>query len=178
MAPKTLPSRELLRQLLDYDPTSGEFRWLPRPREMFKSTHNCGTWHTRYCGKIAGCTCLDGYMVMSLVGGHYLLHRLAWLYVYGEPVPLSLDHIDGNRGNNRIGNLRAATIGQNQANKGLSPYNLLGIKGVRRYKGSFRAHIRFNGTGMHLGTFKTAEEAAEAYRKAAVRLRGEFARWD
>ena len=178
MAPKTLPSRDLVRQLLHYDAATGVFTWLPRPREMFTSRRQFLYWNGRYVGKPAGCTERYGYRVIHLDPKTYKAHRLAWLYIHDEPVPAEIDHIDGDKGNNRISNLRAATPGQNQANTGTSPLNFLGIKGVRAYKGSFRAHIRFDGIGMHLGTFKTVEEAAEAYQEAAVRLHGEFARWD
>jgi HNH endonuclease len=176
MAPKTLPPRELLCQLLHYDPDAGDFTWLPRPREMFSSKHNCGTWHTRYAGKRAGCIEPGGYRVIHLGDRTCKEHRLVWLYVHGEPVPIQIDHIDRDRTNNRIANLRAATPSQNIANS--KGYGRLGVKGVRPWKGSFRAHIRFNGTGFHLGTFATVEEAAQAYREAAIRLQGEFARWD
>jgi hypothetical protein len=173
-----LPSRELVRQLLDYDPETGAFTWLPRPREMFTSKHNCGTWNTRYAGKKVGCRGRDGYLVVHFGVKAYKLHRFAWLYVHGEPVPVQLDHTDGDRSNNRIGNLRPATSSQNQANKKRNLISVSGVKGVRPYKGSFRAHIRINGEGIHLGTFPTMEDAARAYRDAAVSLFGEFAKWD
>ena len=145
---------------------------------MFVTKHNCGTWHTRYAGKRAGCIEPGGYRVIHLDSRTCKEHRLVWLYIHGEPVPIQIDHIDGNRSNNRIDNLRPATPGQNQANKVVSSQSMLGIKGVQAYKGSFRAHIRLNGKGMHLGTFPTIEEATAAYREAAIRLFGEFARWD
>lgn len=176
MARMTLPPSELLHQLLHYDPATGDLIWRPRPHEMFSSKHNCGTWHTRYAGKRAGCIEPGGYRVVSFNTHRYYLHRLVWLYVHGEPVPIQIDHIDRDRANNRIANLRAATPSQNIANS--KGYGRLGVKGVRSYKGSFRAHIRLNGKGMHLGTFPTIEEAAAAYRDAAIRLQGEFARWE
>ena len=177
MAPKTLPSRDLVRQLLHYDVATGEFTWLRRPREMFTCQRQFLYWNGRYVGKQAGCIAPNGYHVITLNAGSFKIHRLAWLYVYGEPVPTEIDHIDRDKRNNRISNLRAATASQNQANR--TPIRTAsGVKGVRPYKGSFRAYIRLNGTGFHLGTFSTIEEAAAAYREAAIRLQGEFACWD
>jgi len=176
MAFKTLPPRALLRELLDYDAETGEFTWRHRPREMFRNEQSFRRWNNRYPGKKVGCLRQDGYLVVHLGAKSYTLHCFAWLYAHGEPVPPAIDHRDRDKTNNRVSNLRAATQSQNSANRG--GRNAIGIKGIRAYKGSFRAHIRYNGAGIHLGTFATPEEAAKAYQDAAVRLHGEFATWE
>jgi HNH endonuclease len=177
MAPKTLPSRELLRQLLDYDPTSGEFRWLPRPREMFPTEQAQLAWNGRYAKRSAGGFKKHGYLYIAVARHKYLAHRLAWLIHHGEPVPDGIDHSDGNSWNNSIGNLRAATQSQNCANAQRASHNRTGVKGVGLMKnGKFRARIWFQDRDIHVGEFFTLEEAAKARQDAATRLHGTFAR--
>jgi HNH endonuclease/AP2 domain len=179
MAPKTLPPRELLRQLLDYDPATGIFTWKPRPREMFATKRGFSVWNARFTGKPAGGSLSTGHVLIRFKsnGGGYLAHRLAWLLVYGEPVPPGIDHWDCNPLNNRISNLRAATQSQNTANAGMRSDNSTGAKGVRRHKEKYTARITCEGTNFYLGIYDTVEEAAAVYREAAIRLYGKFARW-
>ena len=158
MAPKTLPDRELARQLLDYNPATGVF--------------------TRPNGQVTGEVTYRGYIRIKVARGRYLAHRLAWLLAYGEPVPTNLDHIDGNRANNRIANLRAATGSQNCANGKKRMTNRSGVKGVYFDKsiGKYRVYIYINGRRTHYGTFKTLIEAAACRIEAAEKLHGDFAR--
>ena len=176
MAVKLLPSSDYVRQLLDYDPESGLFVWRPRPRDMFSGLRAYAAWTSKYAGKYAGCTQQDGYRIINIRSSLYLAHRLAWLLVYGEPVPVELDHIDRNGLNNRITNLREATRAQNIANSGARKNNKTGIRGVHRWQGKYRARIEINRKSVSLGMFDTAEEAGMAYRKAAAIAHGEFAR--
>lgn len=179
MAPKTLPPRELLRQLLHYDPDTGEFTWLPRPREMFVANraHAYEVWNARYAGKSAGYFKKHGYLYIAIGRTKFLGHRIAWLIHHGPPVPNSIDHTDGNSWNNSITNLRAATHSQNMINTRYRKTERFGFRGVRpaHQRSGFSARISFGDKGIHLGTFTTAEEAAKAYRDAAIRLFGEFA---
>jgi hypothetical protein len=128
MVRKTLPSRDLVRQLLHYDADSGEFTWLPRPLEMFLSLRAQCSWNAKYAGTSAGNFNNLGYLRIAIADSLYLAHRLAWLIHHGEPVPSALDHADGDPLNNRIANLRAATPLQNRANSRLA--NATGAKGV------------------------------------------------
>lgn len=175
MAVKPLPSRDLVRQLLRYDPATGELTWLPRPEEMFKKHRQFLNWNARYPGTPAGFVNEYGYRVMHFGSVLFKAHRLAWLHVHDEPVP-EIDHIDGDRSNNRIANLRIATRGQNRANSITSKNNVIGVKGVSAKKGRFHARIMHDGQAIHLGSFKTLDEAAIARREAAERLHGEFVR--
>jgi len=169
MAPRTLPPRDLVQQLLRYDPVTGTLIW--RPREGAKN------WNSRHAGKPAGSLSPNGHMYTSIGNGtHYRLHRLIWLLVYGEPVPAVIDHKDLDRSNNRVSNLRAASYSQNQANTRKRRHNTTGHKGVYRKRGKFFARINANGVMVHLGTFDALEEAAAARREATDRLHGEFAR--
>jgi hypothetical protein len=101
------------------------------------------------------------------------VHRLAWLFVHGS-FANEIDHINRDKQDNRISNLREATRTQNQAN--LFKTNKSGFKGVHmRPSGTFYAHIGNNGKQHYIGSYKTANEAAIAYNKKAIELFGEFA---
>jgi HNH endonuclease len=157
-----------LLELLSYDPETGAFAW----------TDYAASRQTRR--RAAGCLRPDGYRVIRLDGRCYRAHRLAWLYVHGTfPVAL-LDHVDMDRDNNRIANLRAADHSRNKANRLAPRSNTSGFKGVGRVKGSPRwaARIQVNYRNIHIGMFDTAEEAAAAYEATAKEFFGEFARVD
>ena len=175
MAPKALPSQALVRQLLHYDPESGIFTRRPRPRDMFPDDRAFNHWNATYRERPPGSLNWFGYLMIYLPGSTYRAHRLAWLYVHGEPVPDVIDHADGNPLNNRISNLRAATFAGNRANSILSSRNTTGFKGLKATKqGRFRAILCSRKKKQHLGTYDTAEEAAAVYRTAAAALYGEF----
>jgi hypothetical protein len=120
-----------------------------------------------------------GYLYIGIGGTIYSAHRLVWLHVYGAPVPHIIDHRDHNQLNNRIDNLRAASLRQNRANSFVRSDSLLGIKGVSQTKQRrFIARIGHNGQAIYLGTFDTREAAIAAYKGASASLYGEFARWN
>jgi len=158
-------TRERLKKLLHYDPEMGIF------------TRKVTRTNTK-AGDRVGCDNGFGYLRVYIEDRRYFVHKLAWLYVYGEWVEGYIDHIDLDKSNNRIANLRPATRSQNQANKRISSRNKTGFKGVHwseRYK-RFIAQIEKNNKNKCLGHFKTAEEAHAAYCKAAEKIHGEFAR--
>lgn len=105
---------------------------------------------------------------------------MAFLYVHGW-LPEEVDHINNNgpKDDNRICNLREATKSKNQFNRGRTKNNTSGFKGVQFKKdiGKYRARIKNNLKDIHLGYFSTPEEAYEAYKEAALRLHGEYARF-
>lgn len=113
-----------------------------------------------------------------VAGRQYLAHRLIWWLHYGV-WPAYIDHVNGNRADNRIANLREATGTQNLYNRGAMSNNKCGLKGAcfRAKTNLWRAQICVNGVDIHLGSgFHTAEEAHAAYCRAAVKYHGEFAR--
>lgn len=153
-----------LRKLMSYDSGTGIFHWL-----VFRSP-------TARAGSVVGSVDKDGYLETKIHGSHYKLHRLAWLYVYGEDPEHDIDHRDNIRSNNRIKNLRNATKSQNLFNQGAQKNNSCGAKGVSRSdsKSNYRSRITINGRELNLGSFKTIESASAAYKKAAERDHGEF----
>ena len=159
-------TQERLQELLDYDPESGEFRWLVRARPNLRE------------GEIAGCRARSEYWCISVDGRMYRAHQLAWLYMKGEWGRPVIDHRDGNPLNNRWRNLRLSTRSENSANRPRDVSNTSGFKGVSfdRRRGNWIARIRKDARDYFLGRFATAEEAHEAYVAAARLLFGEFAR--
>lgn len=104
---------------------------------------------------------------------HVFMHR----FIMMAPEGLEVDHINGNRLDNRECNLRIVTPSKNQYNRRMQRNNKTGYKGVSfdRSRGKFMASISANGKQINLGRFKTAEEAARAYNQAALELHGEYA---
>ena len=116
-----------------------------------------------------------GYLRSSVGGKSYRVHRLVFLYHHGY-MPIQVDHIDGNRMNNKIENLREATSSQNNQNRKAT--SLSGVKGVVWHKQSKKwiASICVNRKSVHLGSFISIEEAALVANKARQSAHGEFYR--
>jgi hypothetical protein len=128
-------------------------------------------------GDKAGYLNKQGYIQMRVAGKTYQAHSLAWLYVHGE-IPAMLDHIDGDRSNNAINNLRIADKsinGFNREKKSDSSSVFKGVLWSKKYK-KWEAKINANRKRTHLGYFDCEQEAAHAYNKSAVELHGEYAR--
>ena len=160
---ETLITAEVVRALFDYDPTTGIF------------TRRVTVASNAQAGSIAGSAHKSGYIHIGINRTAYKAHRIAWLHHYGEWPDGSLDHINGDVSDNRIANLRIATIQQNCANARTRWDNTTGKKGVKKFKSRWQARIGKGGE-YHLGTFDTQEEAAAAYAGAAKVLYGKFAR--
>lgn len=150
-----------VRELLSYDPSTGEFRW--KVRRKLKA------------GSIAGCefTNQDGkkYWRVSIDGKKYLAHRLAWLVTYGEFPPEQIDHIDGNGLNNRLENFRAVSNAENHRNRRNQSNNTSGVSGVGWHKASrkWQAYIAVNRKDVHLGYFTNKDEAISARKAAEIK---------
>jgi hypothetical protein len=129
----------------------------------------------RKTGKALGTLTPKGYLTASVHGRLHRVHRLVFLYFHGY-IPEQVDHIDNNRTNNRIENLREATSEQNNHNR--MPMSQSQIKGVYWVKESNKwvAAIGIKRKKIHLGTFQTIEEAALVATQARQKLHGEFAR--
>lgn len=162
---------DYVRSILDYDPETGGFRW--REREDVSAQ-----WNGKHAGTRAGCVHNNGYIQISLNDRLYNAHRLAWLITTDSWPRQQIDHIDRDRSNNRIANLRQATRSENQHNRGAASNNTSGKKGVvyDARRNHWVARIAVSGRQVHLGLFANLDDAAAAYADAARRLHGEFAR--
>lgn len=158
--PRNDLTQEQVRELFDYDAENG---WLIR-----KTIRN-GCPYNKPCGHKPDC---HGYGQVGIDGKHYRTHRLVWLLVHGEWPEHEIDHIDQNKMNNRIENLRPATPSENQHNKGLRRDNSTGYPGVtfNKAKNKFMAQISVKGKHIYLGLFATAEEAYRAYQLAKIKF--------
>ncbi|WBK39697.1 HNH endonuclease [Xanthomonas phage L522] len=115
-------------------------------------------------GTVAGSVNKLGYLMLSFDGLLCLAHRVAWLVVHGKWPDDQLDHVDGDRTNNMLSNLRECSHAENLQNRGRHSNNRSGVIGVCRFKptGEWQAYICANGKQIHLGYFATIEEAAAA----------------
>lgn len=160
-------SQDELKEHLHYDPDTGVFTYIKKATRATVVGSNPA--------KVSG----NGYLGICFKGLVYKCHRLAWLYVYGE-MPEQIDHINGDRADNRIANLRPANNSMNGMNRRLQSNNRLGFKGVwfHRKTNKYTAAISKDKVKRHLGYFHTPQEAHAAYVKAAQELHGEFARFN
>jgi hypothetical protein len=157
-------THERLRELMDYDPETGLLTWrVSRPGRGSIKT-----------GDIAGTPKRNGYWQVGIDGRLHNRARLVWYWTYGRwPYP-QVDHINRVKDDDRIVNLREATVSQNAANY-RHRSNPHGFRGVSCKRARFYAKIRVPGKRINLGSFATAELAAAAYQEAARKYHGEFA---
>ena len=122
MPQKELPPVELLRKLLTYDPETGIFVWNPRGPSDFIGSAGHGAawkaanWNAQRAGKRAFSLRADGYLAAHFLGAMYRAHRIAWAMHYGEEPSGKIDHINGDRTDNRIVNLRVVSDTGNARN--------------------------------------------------------------
>ena len=157
-------THEQLKEYIRYDQVTGVFTRLKSHRTnsiaVIKTCANHGS----------------GYFSIGLFGKMYLAHRLAWCLVHGDWPKEQLDHINRDKIDNRIVNLRDATSAQNIRNVGVRSSNTSGFRGVGYHKESckWRAQICTNGKRICLGLYRTAEQASEVYEAYAKQHHGAF----
>jgi len=166
-------TQEYLKELLYYDKETGIFTKKVRPLCYFDAPKFCNTWNTRYANQECNTVHSNGYLVTGIDNKTYFLHRLAFLYVTGEIPSKGVDHIDGNKKNNTWSNLREATKSENAQNiKKAHKDNAQGLIGayVDKRDGRFWSSIMIDGKNVHLGTFKSAQDANQAYLNAKRKI--------
>lgn len=172
-----LLTRQEIQEFVEYNPETGIFVWKPRDLKWFKSFKGWSTWNGKNSGKVAGNINAYGYVQLCLNYKPYIAHRVAWVITYGEWPEDCIDHINGDKTDNRIANLRLADKFQNAQNRKIGSNNTSGVKGVHKNKntGKWSVHIECNKERHFLGCFPTKEEAKAAYDQAARALHKEFA---
>lgn len=160
-------NQKLLKELLDYNKDTGVFTWKKPTSKKMKA------------GDVAGSKNSSGYICICINSKLYLAHRLAWLYEYGNMPENCIDHINGITIDNRICNLREATLSQNQHNRKAQKNNKSGFKGVSWHKRikKWYAVIKHQHKLIYLGYYDTPEKASEAYKSKAIELAGQFAKF-
>lgn len=157
-------TEDYLKSILSYDPHTGVFLWrAPTGRRAKK-------------GSIAGSRSDQGYVYIRIHRRLFRAHRLAFLYMEGALPETFVDHINGDKSDNRWVNLRKASLTENNRNNRNRPMGESGYRGVCRRPGgsTWIAGITVNRKRIHLGSFATKEQAAQAYRDAAEKYHKEF----
>ncbi len=176
MSKYDFPSVDYIKQALRYD--DGRLFWLERPLEHFKCWRDQKAWNAKFAGKEAGCH--DKTTNRIVIGHNKMLmfrYHVVWAIHHGEWPTQNIDHENRNPLDDKIGNLRLCTQGQNVGNSTLAVTNKSGYKGVSwsLHMKKWIAGIGVNGKRKHLGYFDDPAEAHAAYMKAARERFGEFA---
>lgn len=167
---------DTVNSYLRYEPEVGKLYWRERDLSAFAGLKRppevlAKGWNTKYANAEAfTATAGNGYKVGAINYRNYLAHRIAWLLFYRAWPVNCIDHINGNRADNRIDNLRDVTVSGNARNIRRRSDNKSGINGVciDNSCGSWRAQIRINGVQIHLGNFADIEDAKRARERANI----------
>ena len=149
-SPIPLPSQDRLRELFVYEPDAGRITWADG-RPAFTTLMGAGYWQG------------------TIDGVRYYAHRVIWKMMHGEEPP-QIDHRNGDRGDNRLGNLRASCHSMNAKNARRRRDNTSGASGVGPRGRKWRAYIRVSGVQQNLGSYDTQEAAVAAWGAARTRL--------
>ena len=171
---------DLCRQLLRYEPETGKLFWKPRPVIMFADSPYrggirtaewaCNAWNSKWAESEAFTASNgDGYRVGAICRVNFRAHRVAWAIVHGEWPADQIDHINGDRSDNRLDNLAPVTNAINHQNEGMPKNNTSGVAGVYwcKHTGKWRALVKVNYKSRCLGRYATIAEA-QAARKAEL----------
>lgn len=151
---KTNLTAERLRELFNYDPETGVFK-----RRIATGRHGCNM-----AGTVAGCLKSHGYIALRIEGTECYAHRLAWLYIHDKWPSHEIDHINGNKSDNRLTNLRDIIPRNNKENiRAATVGNKSGFLGVSPYRGRWQASICIGGKQHWLGIFSSPESAYAVY---------------
>lgn len=174
MAAKPLPDQSVLLKLLRYEPDTGKIYWKSRPIEFAKASgqvsalHRQSVTNSRIAGKEAfTCVNATGYFSGAILGQACLAHRVIWKMMTGEDAA-EIDHINGDRKDNRFCNLRSVTRRENTQNRSRSIRNRSGTVGVRQrsQSGKWIAQIKVRSKSIYLGEFEDINDAIDARKKA------------
>lgn len=160
-----IPTPAAMREAFDYNPETGQLMWKlwrGKPSAM----------------RPAGSVHKDGYVYVKFQRQIMLVHRVAWVVQHGEWPALFIDHVNGDRTDNRLSNLRLATPLQSSRNVAASKRSKTGVRGVSwdRHKRQYIAQAKIGDQYCRLGHFGTVEEARDAYLSATRAAFGDFVR--
>lgn len=162
---------EVVDSLISCDLELGLLFWKERPREMFATEGAWKIWNSRFAGKPALNADKDGYRTGAIFYRNFRAHRVVWLLAYKEWPSQEIDHIDRNRSNNSIGNLRNVSGGENRKNMPVSTANTSGVVGVSWSRGMRKwvSRIKVARKVIHLGYFSDKAEASLARAAAEAK---------
>lgn len=167
---KELPI-ELLHECFLYEAESGAILWKHRPEHHFKTRAAYVNFNRDNAGKIVGSINNREYLLTRLMGKTYIVHRLIWALHYGVHPDGFVDHINGERSDNRIENLRIVTNEENIRNSKKYTNNTSGVVGIHKRKdnGKYYAFISNGTKRVNLGQYQTLEEAVSARKIAEIK---------
>jgi hypothetical protein len=141
-----------LKELFSYESSTGVLVWKYRPEFHFETNRAFLVFNSQYAFKVAGCLGSCGYHVVGVDGKKLYSHRVCYALYHGKWPKNQIDHIDGDRTNNKISNLRDIGAKENQRNRRINNNNKTGLTGVRwdKDRGAFRATIKVNYKTIHL----------------------------
>lgn len=159
-----------MRRLVNYDPNSGKLTWRVRDSRTVSSrqtgdpTKRIAAWNAAFAGKPCLTRLNKGYLTGTVQDRLYAAHRVAWAIHHGDWPAHAIDHIDGNRENNRISNLRLADAETNARNRGVGVLNRSGFLGVRWCDAACKWHAQIDDHygRISLGYYVTKVEAIAA----------------
>ncbi|MET3815342.1 HNH endonuclease [Pantoea sp. UYEF8] len=153
-------TQEFLKSIIKYNPETGDMQHIKMRKPQGISLDSAG------------------YRMIGISGKLYRVHRIAWMLTHGDDMPEYIDHINGDKSDNRIENLRPATNSQNMCNTTIRSDNTSGFKGVcfHNQRNKWMARISLNNKQVSLGLYSTKEQASAAYHLAAYMFYGEFYR--
>lgn len=170
MANRSLHTSEELNQHLRYEADTGRLFWKQRPVEYFSSERAAKSWNTRHANKEAFLSDNGkGYLIGTVEYQCYYAHRVIWCMTYGY-WPAEIDHINWDKSDNRLVNLRDVSHAENAANQPMRANNTSGIPNVRweSGRGKWTVRIRKNGKRVSVGRFDCIARAMVAMREAKI----------
>lgn len=157
----------ILNSVISLEEDTGKLYWRSRDISLFKTERSGKTWNSRFSGKEAMCLLEpDGYKSGTLFGRKYMAHRIVWALASGSWPTNEIDHVNGDRSDNRPANLRHVTCRENRRNQKGNTRNVSGCIGVSWCKS--RKFWLVQVGRKHVGTFQSYDDAVEARRKAQI----------
>lgn len=174
---KPLPDTKYLEECFYVNFETGELIWKHRPDTHFRNEQIARGVNAKYAGKVAGMTnSKTRYRYVWMDSVAYKVHRIIWKMKLGADPVHEIDHINGDRTDNRIENLRDCTKSQNQMNVRVRANSASGLKNIKFRKDRWYVRITVDGTRKHVGCFLTKQQAIAAYTKCEQEYYGDYAR--
>ena len=172
MSVQDLTDYDYAHKRLSYDPETGVFTWKEAGVEFFACEVSMRKWCSRFAGKKAGTVSVHGYVKINFRGKIVAAHRLAWLMYYGSWPDNMIDHINWDKADNTIKNLRVVTSSENGRNRGKQSNNTSGVLGVTWHKRRRKWYSQIKGPNgyEYIGMFDDIEDAKSARQAAQKRL--------
>lgn len=163
---------QVISIIFKYCHITGDVWWRKREPYMFSESGigavgNCKRWNTRFANKLALTALCEGYYRGTFLRTNITRHKVAWLIFHGKSPVGVIDHVDGNRLNNKIDNLRDVTMTENNKNKSISRNNTSNVTGVSfdKSRNKWVVGIGHDNKYIRIGRFDNYDDAVTARKK-------------